>query len=130
MLGLKRVLGLVLILCIFFPLLMQDANGLDVTLEELDSQIWDVTGCMDSDGDLHVAYCTPDGLVFSDYDDGEMINEIYLTTDDAQEPSIVYCEDLDVGTGYFLIAYIVERDFFNTDLMFYRYDGEHIISPV
>jgi len=130
MLGLKRVLGLVLILCIFFPLLMQDANGVDVTLEELDSQIWDVTGCMDSDGDMHVAYCTPDGLVFSDYDNGEMINEIYLTTDDAQEPSIVYCEDLDVGNGYFLIAYIVERDFFNTDLMLYRYDGEHIVSPL
>ena len=91
----ERVFRLMLVLSLLIPLTIGATTCAEVTLEKVEDQIWDIDGCIDSNGDIHLVYCTQNGLMFSDYNDGEMQNTIHLTDEDAEEPSIVYSEEMD-----------------------------------
>ncbi|MBN1391060.1 MAG: hypothetical protein JXA22_10515, partial [Candidatus Thermoplasmatota archaeon] len=113
------VIGFTLVLSSTF--LVFSSTG--TTLERVDGQEWDFDGCMDEDGIVHIIHSTQEGLMFSDYHGGMIENSRLITDEDAEQAAMIFTQD-----RFFLIAYIVEGDFFSTALRMIRYDGSNVVD--
>ncbi|MBN1540066.1 MAG: hypothetical protein JW939_07970, partial [Candidatus Thermoplasmatota archaeon] len=116
---LGAVIGLTLVVSSFIFVLASEGT----TLERMDDQEWDLDGCIDEDGIVHIVHSTQEGLMFSDYHGGVMENSRSITDEDAEQAAMIYTQD-----SFFLIAYIVEADFFNTAIRMIRYDGSDVLD--
>jgi len=119
----RAVVGLFTISVLVFSIYFSLLTSAQTTLQRTDDQEWDYDGCIDDNGIVHIVHSTQEGLVFSDYHGGIIENPRLLTSEDAEQAAMIYTED-----DFFLIAYIVEADFFNTQLRLIKYDGKKVVD--
>ncbi|MGA1792949.1 MAG: hypothetical protein ACMUHM_03270, partial [Thermoplasmatota archaeon] len=127
--GIRRViLGLFLSTALILtPLLLvtvSSQSGAVFDLVRVDDQEWGYDGCIDADGNVHLIHSTQEGLVFSDLKGEDIVNPRLITSEDAEQAAMIFTDE-----GYFLIAYIVEGDFFNTVLRVIKYSDGNIGDP-
>ncbi len=92
-------------------------------LEAVGDVEWSYDGCLDENGIPHVIYSTQEGLVFADVYGGRIENRRLVSPSDAQEACMVYTRE-----DVFLIAFIVEGEFFETTLELMTYDGKDVLG--
>ncbi len=95
----------------------------DPALDPVAYQAWGFDGCIDNEGAVHIVHSTLEGLMFADMIGNGFVDPRSISTEDAQEAFMVF-----TGDDVFLVAYIMELDFFDTALRTIRYDGTVVLD--